>query len=219
MIDVIGVHHLGLTVNDLDIACRWASSAGYGAPERLSITGPDAAIGNGLHSAALEIAFVSVPELTLELLEFDPAHPDPVHSSQPAFGSVPGWRSDMVEYDPEGHPVTSGSVPCGLRFTSAQVEQTERLLGLLGFNDDGRGTLAGHGMAVHVVQALGQRVVPANAPGRLHLCCQVGDMASACAELADHGFGLVSEPRVQDGLAWVFVAHPEGPGIELLELN
>jgi catechol 2,3-dioxygenase-like lactoylglutathione lyase family enzyme len=219
MIDVVGVHHLGMTVGDLDASCRWARDAGYGPPERLSITGPDGAEGNGLESAALEIAFVSATELTLEMVEFRPADLEVVQDFEPSFGSVPAWTDGVASHDPDGHPVTSGSVPCALRFTSARVEQTMQLLDLLGFDRVGDGDVSGHGLRIEIVAALSGRVVPANAPGRLHLCCQVRDMAAACAELERRGYGLVSTPRVQEGLAWVFVAHPGGPGIELLEIS
>jgi hypothetical protein len=194
-------------------------------PDRLSVTGPDAAIGNGLAEAALEIAFVSAPRLTLELVQFDPPAGWTVGPADRAFGSVPTWSgagSDTAGSDPDGRPAVAGADITPLQVTSIDPVRTAHLLGLLGFAaapDETSVTVAGHGIRVEIVPVAGGRLVPANAPGRVHLCCQVADMTSAVAELADHGFGLVSTPRAHRDLSWVFVQHPEGPGVELLSAS
>jgi hypothetical protein len=222
VIDVRGLHHLGLTVADLDAYCAWSASAGYGPPERFSVTGADGAIGNGLPSAALDIAFVSAPRLTLELVSFDPSAGWAVGPLDRAFGSVPAWSLERAGDDPDGRPVIAGTDPTPLRVTSADPARTAHLLGLLGFAGDGTGSegaVVGHGVRVEIVSVAEGRLVPANAPGRVHLCCEVADMDCATAELADRGYGLVSTPRVHGDLSWVFVRHPEGPGVELLSIG
>ncbi|GAA1838634.1 hypothetical protein GCM10009836_17110 [Pseudonocardia ailaonensis] len=218
MIDVRGVHHLGLTVGDLATACAFYGAAGYRLADRLTVGGPDAAVGNGLDAASLEIAFVAEPGLTLELVEFDPSDPRPVAATDPGFGSVPVGRSD-VERDPDGRPVTFGPPAAGLLVTSSAPERTIGLLGVLGFDRDGRNEVVGHGVRVEVVGVPAGRRTPANAPGRVHLCCEVADMRKACDELAARSFELVSTPRVSGGLSWVFVSNPEGPGVELLAID
>lgn len=222
MIQVQGLHHLGLTVTDRDASCAWAAAAGYGEAVLMSLAGEDPAVGNGLPAATLEVAFVSAPRLTLELVQFDPPAGWAIGPADRAFGAVPAWAEPVADRDPEGRPVLAGAAPVPLRVTSADVERTAQLLGLLGFADgsprgaSGAARLDGHGVSVEVVGVAGARPVPANAPGRVHLCVEVGDLGDAVAQLADHGFGMVSEPRVHGELSWVFVAHPEGPGVELL---
>ncbi|AEA23629.1 Glyoxalase/bleomycin resistance protein/dioxygenase [Pseudonocardia dioxanivorans CB1190] len=218
MIDVRGVHHLGLTVGDLATASAFYASAGYQPADRISLTGPDGAVGNGLDAASLEIAFLIGPTLTLELVEFDPPAPRRVSATDPGFGSVPIGRPGAGQ-DPDGRPVTFGTAERGLFLTSAAPERTVRLLDALGFDRDGDGAVAGHGVHVDVVGVAAPGRTPANAPGRVHLCCEVADMQKACDELAAAGFDLVSAPRVSGHLSWVFVAHPEGPGVELLEIG
>lgn len=224
MIDVRGLHHLGLTVANLDATCAWTAAAGYGVLDRLSVTGPDAAIGNGLDKAGLEIAFVATPRLTLELVEFDPPTGWTVGPADRAFGTVPAWSAaprGQGALDPDGRPVVAGSDPTMLSVTSVDPARTAHLLGLLGFarsRDALSVAVAGHGVHVEIVPVADGRLVPANAPGRVHLCCEVADMTRAVAELVDHGYALVSTPRVHDHLSWVFVQHPEGPGVELLSV-
>ena len=216
MIDVRGVHHLGLTVGDLATACAFYGYAGYELAARLAVGGPDAAIGNGLDEASLEIAFVSAPTLTLELLQFDPPDPRSVSITDPGFGSVPIERPG-AESDPDGRPVTSSGAD--LLLTSGAPHRTIHLLGALGFDQDGDGGVVGHGVRIEIAGVPTGRSTPPNAPGRVHLCCEVADMAKACDALAEEGFGLVSTPRVSGDLSWVFVSHPEGPGVELLAIG
>lgn len=219
MIDVRGVHHLGLTVGDLAASCDYFTSAGYAIADRLTVTGADGAIGNGLTEATLEIAFVSAPTLTLELIQFEPADPRRVIESDAAFGSVPAWAPVTPAVDPDGRPMVAGASPCELQVTSSNPTETLRLFGALGFVADGDAWTRGHGVRLEVIEVAPGRAIPANAPGRVHVCCQVGDMSTACAELAEQGFELVSPPRVHADLAWVFVAHPGGPGVELLSIG
>ena len=218
MIDVHGVHHLGLTVGDLATACAFYASAGYDVADRLTVSGPDGAVGNGLDAASLDIAFVTAPNLTLELVEFDPPDPRPVSAADPGFGTVPVGRPG-AQRDPDGRPVTFGSGRCELLLTSGAPDRTMRLLGVLGFDRAGVRGVVGHGVHVEVVGVPAGRSTPANAPGRVHLCCEVAEMQEACEELAATGFDLVSTPRVHDNLSWVFVSHPEGPGVELLAID
>jgi len=221
VIEVRGLHHLGLTVTDRTASCSWARAAGYGEPVLLSLAGADPAVGNGLPEASLEVAFVSAPGLTLELVQFDPPAGSTVGPGDRAFGAVPVWAAAAADHDPEGRPGVPGNDPLPLRLTSADVDSTSRLLGVLGFATAGPlgasgATVVGHGARVEIAAVDGGRPVPANKPGRVHLGLEVADLGAATVELAAHGYGLVSSPRVHGDLSWVFVAHPEGPGIELI---
>ena len=42
---------------------------------------------------------------------------------------------------------------------------------------------------------------------------------AATAELGDAGFATLSTPRVHENIQWMFVRHPEGPGIELVSIR
>ncbi|MCU1394843.1 MAG: Glyoxalase/bleomycin resistance protein/dioxygenase [Ilumatobacteraceae bacterium] len=205
----------------LDHSCDFYCSCGYEVADRFPVVGPDAAIGNGLDEARLEVAFVTSPQLTLELVEFDPASGIHLTDGDPAFGCIPVWSKPKALWDPDGRPVavTAASDRPLIELSTADERKTSELLGLLGFTRHEL-MLVGHGVDVVLreVEAPAQ-ASQANDTGRIHLCCQVADMDLACAELAIAGFAMVSTPRVHENLQWAFVAHPEGPGIELLSIG
>ncbi|QTI87268.1 VOC family protein [Streptomyces sp. AgN23] len=237
MINVLGVHHLGLTVADLDASRTFYEAGGYTVTDRLRADGPDAALGNGLPRAALDIVFADGPTaggpgtgspgLILELVRFDPPGERRVTAVDPAFGTVPLWSADSAGTDPDGRPVTAaGPGAVQVTLTTADPVGTARLLRLLGFEGAGRGGaadttgLTGHGLDLALRRVPEPPVPPGpNDAGRTHLCCRVTDMTAAVAALDEAGFGTVSTPRVHGDLQWVFVRHPEGPGVELLCLT
>jgi catechol 2,3-dioxygenase-like lactoylglutathione lyase family enzyme len=220
MIEVSCVHHVGLTVADLGSSSDFYCSCGYSAGDRFSIVGPDAAIGNGLDTASLEVLFVTSSALTLELVEFSPVGPD-LDRNEPSFGAVPAWCGSHQERDPDGRPVLSMSdseVP--VEVTTSNAALTIRLFELLGFRNETAGSVTGHGVSIGLTEVEKAHAAPtANMPGRIHVCCLVADMSSACAELAAEGFQTISTPRTQDSLQWVFIRHPDGPGVELLSID
>jgi catechol 2,3-dioxygenase-like lactoylglutathione lyase family enzyme len=222
MITVRGLHHLGLTVRDVEVSTAFYASVGYTLDQRIAIRGPDGAIGNGLPAAALDVAFLSTPTLTLELVEFDPPGAISLSDGDPSFGTVPIWSAGGPSRDPDGRPLTelSAGATAELEVASAAPERTSTVLALLGFHDDGTESMSGHGLQVRIRPAPASTLSPLqNSIGRVHLCCQVDDLDQAAAELADAGYDTLSTPRVHENLQWMFVRHPEGPGVELLSIR
>lgn len=223
MQEVVGVHHLGLTVADLGAAVGFYAGSGYRLADRLSLTGPDGGIGNGLNEVDLEVAFMSAPALTLELVEFNPGGRVRPGEDTPGFGRVPTWSTPLSNRDPDGRPVI-GLAPAAapaVGVATADPAATTRLLTVLGFSQvGGSHLLSGHGIEVELIDVRRPATASrADDGGRVHLCCQVTDMDAACAHLASEGYDLISAPRVSGDLSWVFVRHPEGPGIELLHVG
>lgn len=219
MIDVACVHHIGLAVADLSAACEFYCSCGYAIADRLHLTGPDPAIGNGLESTTLDVAFLSSPAVTLELLQFDPAGRT-LTMDDPCFGSVPVATGAPAATDLDGHPLTAVADGVSTTFTTAVPDETARLLGLLGFRAETDTVLTGHGVRIELAPVATTDSVPTpNCPGRMHICCQVADMDRAVDAVTAAGFSMVSTPRVSGNLQWVFVRHDGGPGIELLSIT
>ncbi len=231
MIDVRGLHHVGLAVADLSASCDFYCGCGYSVADRLHLHGSDPAIGNGLaptgtETIGLEIAFLSSPGVTLELLQFDPPG-RALSIDDPCFGSVPVTSApdrattDRATTDPDGHPVSvSRTSDVAVTLTTSVPRETARLLRLLGFEPETDTVLVGHGARLELSAVSGAVPVPtADCPGRMHVCCQVDDMDSAVSAVVAEGFSMVSTPRVSGNLQWVFVRHDGGPGIELLSVS
>jgi catechol 2,3-dioxygenase-like lactoylglutathione lyase family enzyme len=218
MLDVVGLHHVGLAVGDLGAASDFYCSCGYEMADRFRVEGSDAAIGNGLSECSLDIAFVASPSLTLELVEFDPPGVK-LDATGPGFGSLPKWGLSPIASDPDGRPVSSGDPSAWPRIslTTSDRDLTARLFGLFGYRPNSGGTLLAHGLQVDLeVVSAPVNVPQANMAGRVHVCHEVMDVDSACSALGAEGFSMVSSPRHHDGLQWVFVQHEAGPGFELI---
>jgi catechol 2,3-dioxygenase-like lactoylglutathione lyase family enzyme len=222
MIAVYGLHHLGLTVRDVEASVAFYAAMGYSLEERIAVRGPDGAIGNGLPEAALDVAFMSTPALTLELVQFTPHGPAVLSDGDLSFGTVPVWSGSSPSQDPDGRSLTRlpPSATVTIEVASAAPERTLALLALLGLRTSAPEVMSGEGLAIQILPAVSTRPLPQpNSVGRVHLCWQVEDLGQATAELADAGFGTVSTPRVHENIRWMFVRHPEGPGVELLSIR
>jgi catechol 2,3-dioxygenase-like lactoylglutathione lyase family enzyme len=70
---VLGVHHVALTVRDLDASANFYESLGFALERRLEFDGPGAERVTGVPGASLEMAFLMLDGVRLELIRFDPA--------------------------------------------------------------------------------------------------------------------------------------------------
>jgi len=70
---VLGVHHVALTVRDLDVSASFYESLGFTLERRLGFDGPGAERVTGVAGANLQMAFLMLDGIRLELIQFDPA--------------------------------------------------------------------------------------------------------------------------------------------------
>ena len=70
---VLGVHHIALTVRDLDVSASFYESLGFTLERRLGFDDPGAERVTGVAGANLQMAFLTLDGTRLELIQFEPA--------------------------------------------------------------------------------------------------------------------------------------------------
>lgn len=70
---VLGVHHVALTVQDVDASVSFYESLGFTLERRLGFDGPGAELVTGVTGATLQMAFLVLDGVRLELIQFHPA--------------------------------------------------------------------------------------------------------------------------------------------------
>jgi catechol 2,3-dioxygenase-like lactoylglutathione lyase family enzyme len=70
---VLGVHHVALTVADLDSCTRFYEGLGFTQERRLSFGGEGAEQVTGVRGASLQMAFLVLEDFRLELIRFTPS--------------------------------------------------------------------------------------------------------------------------------------------------
>jgi catechol 2,3-dioxygenase-like lactoylglutathione lyase family enzyme len=69
---ILGVHHVALTVADLDSCARFYEGLGFKEERRLSFEGEGAECVTGVRHASLKMAFLMLDDFRLELIQFTP---------------------------------------------------------------------------------------------------------------------------------------------------
>jgi hypothetical protein len=225
VIEVVGVHHIGSSVRDVSQSVAHYAERGYTLTRTATVGGSAPAIGNGLDEAALGIGWMTSDALPLELIQFTPGSGVRLGRDDPGAGSLPIPAGPSVgnRPDPDGtppRPYRPGTRP-RLAMQSKDIELSTELLGLLGFSSGlgEPGVLSRPDLEIELTRlpSAEQRASRPDDAARIHVCCEVADLDAAGAALRDRGFDLVSSPRRGAAMSWVFVRHPAGAGIELLQ--
>lgn len=121
---IIGVHHTGITVSDLQRSVEFYERLGFEEEVRLEESGPEVDEGTGVPSTHLRVAMLVREDARLELLEYaspdggPPAHPNNgIGAAHIAF-QVADIDATVAELRGAGIPFTSDPIlhESGLRW-------------------------------------------------------------------------------------------------------
>lgn len=221
---VIGLHHLGLSVEDVERAVQGLGKYGFRGGPPFELASVDAARGNGLCSVRMRIVFLADGTSTLELIEHRDRRSEPV----PAAGDSGFQRWQILPTHVKRLPrlpgvsvlPTTGGEGVQVTITARDVDATRALLRSIGVSESTNRTLTAPGVTIVLERATTTLPAPqVTARGRSHLAVRVDDARAAHERLLADGFDCVSEP-IPHGAAvwWFFVRDPGGSGeIEIVE--
>lgn len=140
MNDIRGVHHVALTVSDLESSERFYEALGFSPERRIRFDSPAAARVTGVSGARLEMAFLTLGGFRLELIEYTPRGRQDVRAANDLGSSHICLQVDGIEgvysrltdhgvpfislphHDPSGVSMTYFSDPDGNRLELLEIE-------------------------------------------------------------------------------------------------
>lgn len=223
---VLGVHHVGVNVVDLDAAVDGIGAAGFAPGPVLHLDGPSAARGNGLESIDMRVCFVANSKVAIELLEHrgsaGPGSGGPGRAGD-AEWLLPGDRVQSLDLPGVTAVVHRG--PLDLRWSSRDPDATGAVLDaleLVSRVEGGTGErcwlVPGGTLRLDRTDPRGEGPRRADMVGRSHLALRVTDAARAHDLLRAAGHQCWTRPIPhEDVLSWFFVRDPGGVALEIVQ--
>lgn len=137
------VHHVALTVSDLESSEQFYEALGFSAERRVRFDGPAAALVTGISGARLEMAFLMLGGFRLELIEYTPRGSDDPRAGNDLGSSHICLQVDRIEdvylqlaargvsfistphHDPSGVSMTYFSDPDGNRLELLEITDSQ----------------------------------------------------------------------------------------------
>jgi catechol 2,3-dioxygenase-like lactoylglutathione lyase family enzyme len=139
MNNIHGVHHFALTVSDIESSEQFYEALGFSPERRIKFDSPAAARVTGVSGACLEMAFLTLGDFRLELIEYTPRGRRDARSANDLGSSHICLQVDRIEdvysrlmaqgvpfvstphHDPSGISMTYFSDPDGNRLELIEI--------------------------------------------------------------------------------------------------